>query len=111
MTKPKILPFNPDANSAVLSDDLTRLADIIDSVLPGRGRELVVKIAKEFAGSYVYFQQREKIFRITRDQWIIEQYEAGHRVPEIAREVQLSERQIWTILGREPDEERQMSLF
>ena len=111
MTKPAITPFNPDAKSAALSDDLSRLAEIIDSVLPGRGRELVIKIAKEFAGSYVYFQQRDKIFRTTRDQWVIEQYEAGHKVSEIAREIKLSERQIWTILSREPGEDRQMSLF
>jgi len=105
------MPFKPDAGSAELSDDLSRLAEIIEAVLPGRGRELVVKIAKEFAGTYVYFQQDDKIFREVRDQWIIDQYLAGHKASEIAREVKLSERQVWNILGREPGEEKQLKLF
>ena len=36
---------------------------------------------------------------------------SGPRVPEIARLVRLSERQVWSVLGREPGDERQMSLF
>jgi Mor family transcriptional regulator len=111
LTRKKICEFVPDADNANLSEDLTRLSEIIEACAPGLGRKLVIKIAKEFAGTYVYFQQDDKIFRDERDQWIIEQYEAGHKVPEIARGAPLCERQVWNILGREPGQDKQLKLF
>lgn len=98
--EPSIQPFNPTPEQADLSEELFRIAEIIDTIKPGSGKEAVVSICREFAGTHVYFLQDQKIFRKARDTWIIQQYDKGHRVPEIARFVKMSERQIWNILGR-----------
>jgi Mor family transcriptional regulator len=103
--------FSPAPESAILSNDLQRAAEVIDEIAPGRGKEIVVRLAREFSGTYVYFLQEEKLFRAMRDQWIIAQYDAGHRVADIARAVSLCERQVWNILGREPGEDKQLKLF
>jgi Mor family transcriptional regulator len=109
--RPRLQPFTPEPHEAVLPDDLGRIASLIEAQAPGKGKALTVQIAKEFAGTYVYFMQQDKLFRATRDHWIIRQYEAGYRASEIARAASLSERQIWNILGREPDDDRQLRLF
>ncbi len=104
-------PFTLTADTADLRDDLARAAEIIEQLVPGKGKELVVRLASEFAGTYVYFPQKEKLVRGSRNPWIIEQYEAGYRVVDIARSVGLSERQVWYILGKEVDEDKQLNLF
>jgi len=104
-------PFTLTADNAELRDDLARAAEILDRLVPGKGKELVIMLAAEFGGTYVYFPQKEKLTRLNRDPWIIAQYAAGYRVVEIARATNLSERQVWNILGREPGEEKQMKLF
>ncbi len=109
--KKKLPAFNPNHETAVLNDDLARLAEIIDEVVPGRGKEIAVRISRAFGGSYIYCLQDEKLWRGVRDQWVIEQYDAGHRVPEIARAIKKCERQVWNILGREPGEDKQLKLF
>jgi Mor family transcriptional regulator len=104
-------PFALNADTAELRDDLARAAEILDRLVPGKGKELVIRLAAEFGGTYVYFPQEEKLTRKHRDPWIIDKYAAGYRVVEIARAARLSERQVWNILGREPGEEKQMKLF
>lgn len=111
MDEKKLPPFLPPADAAALGPDLRRAADLLDEVVPGRGKELVVQLARGFCGTYVYFPQKDKLFREARDRWIIEQYDAGFRVPDIARRVDLCERQVWYILGREPGEEKQLRLW
>lgn len=109
--KTRIKPFEPSPESAVLNDDMERIVEIVEKLAPGKGANIVVQMAKEFAGTYVYFLQNDKMFRKPRNEWIIEQYEAGYRVADIARILQKSERQIWTILGREPAQNKQLNLF
>lgn len=92
--------FSPTPEQAELNDELSRLVEIVESIAPGKGKAVVVKICREFSGTHVYFLQEQNMFRTARDKWIIQQFDNGKRVPEIARQVKISERQIWNILGR-----------
>jgi len=103
--------FTPQPDDAALFGDLARMAEVIEHVAPGRGREIVVAICREFGGSGVYFLQEEKLFREARDNWIRAMYDLGHRAQALVRATGVSERNIWYILGREPGEDRQMRLF
>jgi len=98
--RPSIRPFIPTPEQAELSEELIMMAEIIDKIAPGNGKEAVITISREFSGTYVYFLQDKKMFRKARDTWIIEQYDKGCRVVDIARNIKVSERQIWNILGR-----------
>ena len=109
--KKELPPFVLGADDASLAGDLARLAELINTVSPGLGREIVVWICREFGGTCVYFLQPEKLFREARDRWIIQQYDAGHRVPEIARATGISDRQVWNVLGKDPGEDRKLKLF
>lgn len=92
--------FSPSPEEADLSDDLLRLAEIIDTIIPGRGKELVVRFCDNFSGTYVYFPQIGPLFREARNAWIIKQFDNGGRARDIARAAGVSERQVWYILGR-----------
>lgn len=94
-----------------LPGDLSQLAKAIEEIAPGLGVKIVLRIAAEFRGTTVYFHNLDAIDRKVRNRKILERYDNGERVPEIARDVHLSERQVWAILGKEPGEERQLSLF
>lgn len=94
-----------------LPGDLSRLAAIIDQVIPGKGVETTIRIANEFRGTYIYCHNTDALYRAARDRWITEQYDLGMKVPVIARKIKLSERQVWTILGKEPVNSRQGRLF
>jgi len=98
--KKEIPPFVLRTEDASLPGDLARLAESIDKVSPGQGRDSVLAICRDFGGTCVYFLQPEKLFRESRDKWIIEQYDAGYRVPEIARAAGISVRQVWNVLGK-----------
>lgn len=94
-----------------LPGDLAQLARTVESVVPGHGVRVVLRIVKEFRGTHIYCRNLDGLQRAVRDRWVIEMYTNGARVAEIARVVHLSERQVWTILGREPEDDRQLSLF
>jgi Mor family transcriptional regulator len=92
--------FKPTPDQAELNEELSRMVEVVDGVIPGKGKAVVVELCREYCGSHVYFIQHQNMFRKARDNWIIEQYSQGLRVSEIARRVNISVRQIWTILGR-----------
>ena len=94
-----------------LPGDLSQLARVIDEIVPGFGVKVVLRIAEDFRGTNVYFHNLDALLRLARNRLIIERYDYGERVSEIARDVRLSERQVWAILGKEPGEERQLKLF
>ena len=94
-----------------LPGDLAQLARVIEEVCPGCGVLIVLRIVREFRGTYLYCRNLDDLRRQARNRRIIERYDAGERVPEIARWARLSERQVWTILGREPGEDKQLKLF
>lgn len=94
-----------------LPGDLSQLARTIEEVVPGHGVKVVLRIVDEFRGTNIYCRNLDGLKRSVRDRRVIELYSAGMRVPEIARLVHLSERQVWTVLGREPEDDRQMKLF
>lgn len=90
---------------------LAELARKLDKHVPGRGLELTLKLGTEYRGTYVYFHNFDELERRFRDRWLIDQYGKGTKVPLLARAVRLSERQVWSILGKSPEEERQRRLF
>ncbi len=90
---------------------LAELARKLDKLVPGRGLELTLKLGAEYRGTYVYFHSFDELERLVRDRWLVDQYGKGIKVPLLAREVRLSERQVWAILGKEPGEEKQGRLF
>jgi Mor family transcriptional regulator len=92
-------PFHPSPKEAELSGDLSRMADVIEKIAPGQGVSAVVALCREFSGAPVYFVQEDKLFRKALAQWVVQQYDAGRRVPDIARASRRSERTIWKILG------------
>jgi Mor family transcriptional regulator len=96
-----------------LPGDLAHLATVIESVAPGLGVRLVLRLVAEYRGTGIYFHNTDWLKRRIRDAWIIERYNRGERVVEIARDpmIGLSDRQVWTIIGRSPDEDKQMKLF
>jgi Mor family transcriptional regulator len=94
-----------------LPGDLSQLARTIDEIVPGLGVKIVLRVASEFRGTHVYFHNLDAIERRARNRMILEMYDKGTRVPEIARIVRLSERQVWAVLGREPGEEKQLAMF
>ncbi len=94
-----------------LPGELANVARIIDSVAPGKGVEAVMQLEKRYESVMVYIHTLDPVRRRLRNRWIIERYTAGEKVSDIARDVGLSSRQIWTILGRDPDNDRQLKLF
>ncbi len=111
MSTTELERFEPKTEDARFSDDLDHLVAIIDKIAPGIGRRAMVAIAKEFASTYVYIPKPSHIFCNARTQWVLDQYDAGHRVQNIARKCELSESQVWKILGKVPGEDKQLALF
>lgn len=94
-----------------LPGDLPLLAEIIEKYIPGKGVDVVLDIVSEFRGTYLYCPTVDKLQRAARNRLIVDLYDKGAKVPEIARAVGLTERQIWKILGKEPVDDRQGRLF
>lgn len=94
-----------------LPGDLPQLATIIETMAPGLGVAITMRIAANFQSTYIYCHSIEDLKRAARDRWIREHYDLGVRVPDLARAVPMSERQVWRVLGKAPVEDRQMSLF
>ncbi|MDO9069345.1 MAG: Mor transcription activator family protein [Deltaproteobacteria bacterium] len=94
-----------------LPGDLAQLATIIDMMVPGMGVAVVIRIALEFRGTTIYCHNMDALTRKARDRWVREHFDAGDRVPDIARAVNLSERRVWEILGTEPVNDKQGRLW
>lgn len=109
--KMQIIPDDLIPRIEELPGDLSELARVVEEVAPGLGVKIVLRVAAEFRGTHVYFHNLDAIERKARNRVILEMYDNGTRVPEIARIVRLSERQVWTVLGKDPGEERQFALF
>ncbi len=94
-----------------LPGDLSRLAQIIEALAPGLGVAIVLRIAGAFRGTTIYCHNMDALTRKVRDRWVRDHYDAGGRVPDLARSVGLSERRVWEILGTAPVDDRQLRLF
>lgn len=94
-----------------LPGDLPMIAKIIEKFAPGKGVEIVMALAEANSGTYVLFHTTKKLKQKARDRWIVEQFDNGATAPELARAAGIGERQVWNILGKEPVDERQLSLF
>lgn len=105
------LPMEMLPNIDELPGDLAQLARVIEEVAPGMGVRIVLQLVKEYRGTPIYIRNLDDLERRVRDQKIIDRYGLGERVVDIARDVGLSDRQIWKILGREPGMDKQLKLF
>jgi len=105
------LPDDLVPNIDELPGDLAQLARVIEGMVPGYGVRIVLRIVTEFRGTHLYCRNLDDLKRQARNRVIIERYDNGERVQDIARWARLSERQVWTILGREPGEDKQLRLF
>lgn len=94
-----------------LPGDLNPLAEVLERIVPGKGVRITLLLAEEYRGTAVYFHNDDWLKRKLRDQRIVERYNEGERVADIARDVKLSASHVWKILGREPGEDKQLPLF
>jgi Mor family transcriptional regulator len=94
-----------------LPGDLSQIAGIIEKKAPGQGVVITLALAAVFRGTTSYWHNMDALKRKARDRWIRGHFDAGDRVPEIARTVGLSERQVWDILGKEPVNDKQGRLW
>lgn len=67
------------------------------------GPEAAGKLVEVFGGSPVYVAKMHADLLAARNRQIRAEYDAGISVKELARRYNLTERQIWTILGRAED--------
>lgn len=67
------------------------------------GADAAGKLLQVFAGSSFYIPKMHAALLAGRNRMIRAEYDAGISVQELARKYGLSERQIWTILGRGDD--------
>jgi hypothetical protein len=94
-----------------LPGDLSEVARVIDKHAPGQGVTITMALAERFRSTYVLFHNTDALKRAARNRRIIEMYDAGIKVPEIARIVGLGARWVWEILGKSPEDEKQLKLF
>lgn len=94
-----------------LPGDLPEVARVIDQCAPGKGVEITLELVKRFRGTYVLFHNIDALKRAARNRRIIEMYDDGVSVPEIARIVGLCVRRVRDILGKPPEDEKQLKLF
>lgn len=88
-----------------LTGDLRLLAEIV-------GVRKALEIAEFFGGTPAQFYNYRKFILRWRDKKIREEYDAGGiTVVELSRRHDLSDRQVYNILGQEPGEDRQLKLF
>ncbi len=107
----KDLQEKMDLSPKDLPGDMAKLAELLEDLVPGEGVRLTLALGDQYRSTFIYFHNFDKFQRKLRNQWIIEQYGEGIKVPEIARKVKLSERHVWEILGTSEEEEKQLSLF
>ena len=89
---------------AQLPGDLRRIAEVLREHFPDAPYiEITLRIAKEFRGTYIRVHSLDDLEREIRNADIRAAYSDGKRVPALAIKHRLTERQIWNILGSEPD--------
>lgn len=88
----------------MLPRDLRAIAEIV-------GLEAALKIGRRFRSTWVYVGELDHIEREIRDEKIREQYDAGTSARDLALKNHLSERQIWNILGKVPEDPEPLPLF
>lgn len=86
-----------------LPGDLRRIAELA-------GLDATLKIVKEFGGAYLYIPKLDGLFREVRDASIREEFDKGKSVRELARKHDLTDRQIYNILGVQPEDDKTFSL-
>lgn len=94
-----------------LPGDLGQIADTIEKRVPGQGVTITLDLAALFRGTHSYWHNMDALKKKARDRWIRDHFDKGVRVPDIARKVELSERRVWEILGKEPVNDRQGRLW
>jgi Mor family transcriptional regulator len=96
-----------------LPGELGQLARDISTISPDKAIRITLLLEQRYRGTSLYFHNCDAIRRRVRNIKIIERYNGGERVEDIARSVGKSARQIWNILGKEPgvEDNRQMKLF
>lgn len=94
-----------------LPGDLSAIARVIEKFAPGLGVRCTMALSEHYKGTYVLFHTIGFLKRKARDRWIIEQYGKGTTAPELARAADLGVRRVWDILGKEPVDDKQMSLW
>jgi len=88
-----------------LTGDLRILAELV-------GVRKALEISERFDATPVRLYGHKKWLREYRNQIIREEYDAGNiTVVELARRHGISERHAFNILGKEPGDDRQLSLF
>ena len=87
-----------------LPGDIRRIAEVI-------GVEAALKIAKAFRGTRLYIHTTDEFLREIRDKKIREEYSNRSKVRELAIRYELTERQIWNVLGTEKENETHPSLL
>ena len=80
-----------------LPGDLALVAEVV-------GTRLTLELVRRLRGTAVYFRNVDPLLRRHRDRLIRQAYDAGERVPDIARRFKISTRWVWHILGQ-PDED------
>ena len=87
-----------------LPGDLRKMAEVLREYFPDAPYiAIVLRIAKVFRGTYIRVHSLDDLEREIRNAEIRTEYADGKRVPALAIKHRLTERQIWNILGTEPD--------
>jgi hypothetical protein len=76
------------------------------------GLDEFTKLLNVIGGArWLYIARCTRSILNKRNQEIVKRYSAGEKVNNLARNYHLSDRQIWTILGRTAIDDRQQSFF
>lgn len=87
-----------------LPGDLRRIAELA-------GVENALRIAREFGGAYIYIPKLDHLYREVRDASIREEFDSNKKsVRELARQHNLTERQIYSILNVQPEDDKTFTL-
>jgi len=100
-----------DLSADDLPDSLAEIAKVMEKHVPGRGIELALILGREYRSTYLYFHNFDRLERKLRDRLIVKKYSSGIKASELARWAGISERHVWSVLGKEPEEEKQMRMF
>lgn len=99
------LPDEALPNIEELTGDMRVLAEMV-------GVRKALEISQWFDGTPGRFYGHTKWIRRWRDQCMRRDYDSGdYSVVDIARNYGVSERQAYNVLGKEPEEDRQLSFW